>query len=65
MGWNGSHVHKWTIWTSVKMPVEALGEDENGDEFVAEVPFCAWICECGAWRWRVSPEVYTGDFMEI
>lgn len=55
MGWERRHKHAWLVCTEVQIMVEA--EVEDRDDMVAEVPFCAWICKCGAWRWRVSPEV--------
>jgi hypothetical protein len=54
MGWDNHHVHSWIIHTDVKIMVEA--EIEGRDDAVAELPFCAWICRCGAWRWKLSPE---------
>lgn len=64
MGWDHSHVHSWMIWTNVRMPVEALGEDEQG-EFIAEIPFVPWVCECGAWKWKLAPEVAVFEGTEI
>lgn len=57
MGWDKRHVHSWIVYTDVKMPVWV---DDT------PVPFCAWICNCGAWRWKLSPEaMYQTGYMEI
>jgi len=48
VGWNGNHVHVWTVYMDVKMDIRSNGES---------IPFCACICECGQWKWRLSPEV--------
>lgn len=55
MGWTETHEHSWVIYTGIRMQVEA--EVEGRDDLVAEVPFCPWMCHCGQYKWRVSPEV--------
>lgn len=49
MGWGKGHVHVWIVYMDVRMNV-ITEEDET-------VPFCAWMCRCGHWQWRMSPEV--------
>jgi hypothetical protein len=55
MGWSETHRHRWTVWDDVQMMVES--EVEGRDDVIAEVPFCAWMCDCGAWKWKLAPEV--------
>jgi hypothetical protein len=63
MGWASGHIHTWAIWTSVQMMVNTKLEYQDR---AVQIPFCAWICDCGAWRWRVSPEVLSHEgYVEI
>jgi hypothetical protein len=48
MGWDKHHVHIWIIHKDIEIAVCL----EEGD-----VPFCAWTCQCGAWKWRLAPQV--------
>jgi hypothetical protein len=58
VGWDKDHIHAWVIYTDIKMLVQV---DEDHD-----TPFCAWICRCGAWKWRLSPEaMYSEEYTEI
>lgn len=49
MGWDRDHVHAWVVYLDVQMDV--ITEED------VTVPFCAWVCRCGQFRWRMSPEV--------
>lgn len=68
MGWSEGHVHSWMIHTGIKMMVETeVTDPDDGEELIADIPFCPWVCGCGVWRWKISPEVMlsTDDHMEI